>query len=372
MRRCRTFLPSIVGACVAPSTGQAGWSLPLSLALLAGLGLTDCTTSRAPVSPHPVWTNYEMNVSVFSMAFEGSDVWVGTEQGLIEYDLTQDRIIARYDSKNGLVSDIVTTIKVDLRGNKWVGTHGGGLARFDGKAWRNFTVPDLADPYVYDILFDRVGRMWVANWKGVSIFDGSRWKSYTKKDGIVDDWVYALAMDRDGVIWLGTEGGVTRYDGHEFVSYTHKDGVGADLKTIGSYEKIANPSFHHRTTPGKEAEGYNPNYILAAAVDSQNNKWFGTWGAGLSRFDGKRWTTYTTRDGLSGNFISDILIDPGDTLYVATEGGVSVFSRGRWNRLTTHDGLIDDGVFAAVMDPNGSKWFGTLKGISKLEGFSGP
>jgi len=34
--------------------------------------------------------------------------------------------------------------------------------------------------------------------------------------------------------------------------------------------------------------------------------------------------------------------------------------------------LIDDGVFAAVMDPSGSKWFGTLKGISKLEGFSGP
>jgi ligand-binding sensor domain-containing protein len=336
-----------------------------------------CSSSKPSAPTRPVWTNYEINASVFTLAFEGNDVWVGTEQGLIKYDLTQDRIVARYDSKNGLASDIITTVKIDSQGNKWVGMHGGGLAKFDGKTWRLYNVPDLADPYVYDILFDRDGRMWVANWKGVSIFDGTKWKSYTKADGIIDDWVYALTMDRDGVIWLGTEGGVTRYDGRlpageagQFVSYTHKDGVGADLKTIGSYEKIANPSFHHQTTPGKEAEGYNPNYILAAAVDSRNNKWFGTWGAGLSRFDGKTWTTYTTRDGLSGNFISDILVDWDDTLYVATEGGVSVLSQDRWKSYTSKDGLVDDGVFTAVVDALGFKWFGTLKGISKLEGFS--
>lgn len=326
-----------------------------------------CTSSKPAVTARPVWTNYEINTSVFGMAFEGNNIWVGTEQGLIKYDLIHDQIVARYDSKSGLASDIVTTIKIDAEGNKWVGMHGGGLARFDGKTWRLYNVPDLADPYVYDIIFDRAGRMWVANWKGVSVLDGANWKSFTKKDGIVDDWVYALAMDHDGIIWLGTEGGVTRYDGRKFVSFTHKDGVGADLKTIGSYEKIANPSFHHRTTPGKEAEGYNPNYILAAAVDSRNNKWFGTWGAGLSRFDGKSWKTYTTRDGLSGNFISDILIDRNDTLYAATEGGVSILSHGQWRRFTTEDGLVDDGVFAAVMDPLGSKWFGTMKGISKLE-----
>jgi len=57
----------------------------------------------------------------------------------------------------------------------------------------------------------------VANWKGVSIYDGRSasggWHSYTKADGIVDDWVYAMAMDQDGVVWLGTEGGVSRHDG---------------------------------------------------------------------------------------------------------------------------------------------------------------
>ena len=341
--------------------GVAAW--------LAVIIVPGCRSAQAP-PPRPVWTNYEINASVLAMAFEGEDLWLGTEVGLIKYDLARDEILARYDSRNGLASDIVTTIKIDAGGNKWVGTHGGGLAKFDGKSWKYYTVPDLADPYVYDILFDRDGRMWVANWKGVSIYDGREWKSYTQADGIIDKWVYALAMDRDGMIWLGTEGGVSRFDGRRFTSYTHRDGVGASREAVGSYEVIDNPSLHHRNTAGKDADGYNPNYILAAAVDSKNNKWFGTWGAGLTRFDGKKWTSFTMRDGLSGNFISDILVDKDDSLYVATEGGVSVLRKGRWSRYSVKDGLVDNGVFTVIQDRHGSLWFGTLKGISKLTGDS--
>ena len=281
----------------------------------------------------------------------------------------EDRITQAYDSRNGLVSDIVTIVKVDSKGNVWIGTHGGGLSRFDGQAWQHFNVPDLADPYVYDILFDRKDQMWVANWKGVSVYDGKGWRSYTQADGIIDEWVYALALDQDGAVWMGTEGGVTRFDGNTFISYTHKDGIGAKLEAIGGYEKIANPSFHHQNTEGKEAEGYNPNYILSAAVDRHNVKWFGTWGAGLSRFDGKTWKNYTVKDGLPGNFIADILVDPDGVLWVATEGGVGILRNDGWHRLTHRDGLVDDSVFTVSIDHQGFKWFGTLRGVSKLEGF---
>lgn len=346
----------------SPFFGLKGFSAGLIL-------LASACRSAGPPSPLPVWTNYQINASVFALEFDGDYLWVGTDQGLIKYDLAKDEIIARFNSKNSLPLDIVRTIAIDPHKNVWVGTHGGGLARYDGAAWTHYGVPDLADPYVYDIKFDPSGRMWVANWKGVSVFDGTGWKSYTKADGIIDDWVYALAIDRAGVVWMGTEGGVTRYDGGGFVSYSHKDGVGADLKAIGDFEKLRNPSFHHQTTPGKEAEGYNPNYILAAAVDSNDTKWFGTWGAGLSRFDGKKWTNFTTRDGLAGNFVTDILADKDGTLYVTTDGGISLFSAGRWRTYSTKDGLVNDGVFTAAVDGMGYKWFGTLAGISKLDGF---
>ena len=329
-----------------------------------------CVREKPKVEMQPLWTHYRINAGVFDIAFRDTDVWVGTDRGLIQYDLIEDRVNKVYDSSTDLVSEIVTVVKVDSRGDVWVGSHGGGLSQYDGKQWRHFNVPDLADPYVYDIVFDRKGRMWVANWKGVSVYDGKSWHSYTTADGIVDEWVYALAVDEDGSIWLGTEGGVTHYDGRTFVSYNHEDGLGADAETIGPYEPIPNPSFHHQTAEGKEAEGYNPNYILAAAVDRRNTKWFGTWGAGLSRFDGKNWKTYTVKDGMPGNFVSDILVDRQGDLWVATDGGIGLFRDNRWETLTSAQGLLDDRVFSASMDEVGTKWFGTLNGISRLEGFS--
>lgn len=326
-----------------------------------------CSRKKTPEISQPVWTHYQINAGVYDIAFQGSSVWVGTDRGLIRYSLIEDRITKVYGIEDGLISDVITVVKVDSVGHIWVGSHGGGVAEFDGKNWRNFNVPDLADPYVYDILFDKKGQMWVANWRGVSIYDGRRWRSFTKKDGIADDWVYALALDHQGVIWLGTERGVTRFDGKSFLTYDHDDGVGAEMKDIGDYERIPNPSIHHGNAEGKEAEGYNPNYILAAAVDHENVKWFGTWGAGLSRFDGRRWTNFTVRNGLPGNFISDILVDREGTVWVATDGGIGFYENHQWRKLTQQDGLLDDRVFTANTDESGTLWFGTLIGISRLD-----
>ncbi len=343
--------------------------LGVSAVLISGAG---CRSNRTDPEI-PAWTNYRINTSVFSMAFQGDLIWVGTDRGILLYHLKEDRVVSKFDSSNGLVSDVITVIKIGPTGGVWVGTYGGGMSKYDGSDWTHYNTPDLSDPYVYDILFDPEGRMWVANWKGVSVFDGKNWKSYTEEDGIIDDWVYALARDRDGVMWLGTEGGVSRYDGAGFINYTHqKDGLGADLKSIGEFEKIENPSFHHKTSPGKEAEGYNPNYILSAAVDSENNKWFGTWGAGLTRFDGKEWVNFSTVDGLAGNFVADIFVDKKGVLFAATDGGVSMFKKGRWTTLSELNGLVNNGVFSVVPDLGGKLWFGTLEGISKLEGFKAP
>ena len=48
------------------------------------------------------------------------------------------------------------------------------------------------------------------------------------------------------------------------------------------------------------------NFIIAVAVDSQN-KWFGTRSRPL-QIDGKVWTTYTTENGLGGNFVHAVTL----------------------------------------------------------------
>lgn len=93
----------------------------------------------------------------------------------------------------------------------WAGTWGGGVARFDGRRWKNYTVRDgLAGNIVYSIAQEADGTLWFGTNKGVTRFDGKSWRSYDKKNGLLGDDVYSLAVTPKGDIWAGTKRGVTR------------------------------------------------------------------------------------------------------------------------------------------------------------------
>jgi len=64
--------------------------------------------------------------------------------------------------------------------------------------------------------------------------------------------------------------------------------------------------------------------VRAVAVAPDGTLWFGT-SAGVSRFDGATWTTYTTRDGLAANRVSSVTVGPDGTLWFGTAAGVSRF-----------------------------------------------
>ena len=93
----------------------------------------------------------------------------------------------------------------------WAGTWGGGVARFDGKTWRNFTNKDgLAGNIVYAITRDAKGALWFGTNNGVSRYDGKTWRSFGRLSGLLDNNVYSLAVAPNGDIWAGTRRGVTR------------------------------------------------------------------------------------------------------------------------------------------------------------------
>ncbi len=105
----------------------------------------------------------------------------------------------------------VFSLLIDPEGVKWAGTWGGGVARFDGREWKNYTTAHgLAGNVIYAIERDPSGRMWFGTNHGLSAFDGRNWYKvapggrYTGKD------VYAVEADPDGSVWLGYKGGVAR------------------------------------------------------------------------------------------------------------------------------------------------------------------
>jgi ligand-binding sensor domain-containing protein len=343
------------------------------------------TTQSGPI----IWRHFSTaNDPVKTMTMDGPNLWMGTSKGMIRFN-TQTGEYQTYSPKNtggGIVSRGIYVIRVDPKGNKWVGTYGGGLSKFDGTTWTHYTSADgLGDNWVYDLLFDKSGTMWVATWDGVSVFDGTRFKTYRVKDGLPDKWVYTLSLDQDNILWFGTEAGVSRYDGNTWSTYTHKDGIGADVNpdaaaaqfpagttppgSSGGDGNYGSPSSaHHHMNLEKQNTGPNPNFIISSLVDNQNQKWFGTWGAGVTRFDGTTWTTFTKAEGLGGDFVLRLALDPQGHVWVGTDGGASWFDGKNWHTITTTQGLPNNYVFSILFDDRGHRWFGTLKGVSVFRG----
>ncbi|MBI5136410.1 MAG: hypothetical protein HZA24_03625 [Nitrospirae bacterium] len=323
--------------------------------------------------PLPRFINFETGANVKALAMQGRNLWLGMPTGLIRYnvDSYDDHEVftvaeTRRGDRPGLLANGIYAIDVAPDNSLWISTYGGGLTRYDGKDWTTYTPEHgLGDRWAYDVEFDRDGRLWIATWKGLSVLENGRFHTYSEADGLVDKWVYDVEIDRGGLIWCGTEGGVSVFDGTTFTNYTHKDGLGADIPEAERKPVMQSNAAHHQVE-GKANQGYNPNYVLGIAIAPDGGKWIGTWGAGLSHFDGKTWKTYTARDGLGGNFIHALQFDAAGTLWAATDGGVSFFKDGRWQTLTTEQGLQDDNVFSLLFEPDGTRWFGTWTGLSKM------
>ncbi len=337
-----------------------------------------------PAAPaQELWTHWSIPGLVRAVAVADRQVWVGTTGGLIRYDLRNDTQ-AVYTVPGGLLSGIVVALASDPQGRIWAGTYGGGISRFDGKEWRVFTpygagdqrfgkgwrryrpAEGLGDLWVYDLFFDRAGTLWAATWNGVSRLDGDRFHTYRTPDGLVDKWVYAVAAHPDGTLWFGTEQGVSAFDGKHWRSWTHAEGLGAPVSDRRDLPEGYVPPPHHREQKGLGR--YHPNYVLSAAIDAQGNRWFGTWGGGLSRFDGKTWRSFTIQNGLSGDVVHALAVDRNGVLWAGTNGGVSRYDGTSFRNFGRADGLLSDAVFAVFIDRDNAKWFGGLGTLVRYEG----
>lgn len=107
----------------------------------------------------------------------------------------------------------IVAIEVGEDGVVWCGTWGGGLARFDGQRWRNFTVTDgLPSNHVFMLERDGKGGFWVGTSNGLARFDQRRFEVFTARDGLFANNVFSLAIGGED-LWVGSYGGVTRFDG---------------------------------------------------------------------------------------------------------------------------------------------------------------
>ncbi|MFQ5543434.1 MAG: two-component regulator propeller domain-containing protein [Nitrospiria bacterium] len=316
---------------------------------------------------------------VRSLFADDNAVLVGTTEGVLKISTQTGEAVQTVTLRDGLLSPYIFAINKDSNNVYWFGTNNGGLSRYDGSALKNYLPADgLADFWVYGTDFAKDGTLWIATWNGVSHFDGKVFKNYNTADGLADRWVYALSVDFDEAVWFGTEGGVSRLSPNgRWKTWTHRDGLGAPNKHalpksentgFGTLSKSEAEDYKHNHNlsvlgpNGKET--YNENYVFSMAIDTKGMKWFGTWGGGVSRFDGTTWKNFTTDDGLAGNIVYDVTIDPHDgAIWFGTNHGVSRYDGQNWTNLTRQNGLTDENVYAIAIDQKQRVWLGEKGGV---------
>ena len=101
--------------------------------------------------------------------------------------------------------------------------------------------------------------------------------------------------------------------------------------------------------------------------DKAGNLWCGTIGGGVSKYDGKSFTTYTTKQGLASDRVFSISQDKAGNLWFGTyDGGVSKYDGQSFTTYTTTQGLADKFVSHVQEDSKGNLWFATDRGLSVI------
>ncbi len=314
---------------------------------------------------------------------DGDITWIGTSKGLGKHWTKSGRRMV-YDNRSGLLSNGVFYLG-KINGEIWVGTYGGGLSVLEpaSQRWRNYNIPNgLADAFVYDVLKTQSGDVWIATWSGANrvvkgaIDDIASWSLYTVENtggGLPNDWVYGLAEGRNGEVWFATEGGLARYHDGSWANWRHKDGLGAAYEKVAADQQFKNDpgqySSHHARQKVEQGlsevkVAYNPNYVVSLAVDREGRVWAGTWGGGLSRFDGNVWKTYTVQDGLPGNHVFALQADEAGNVWIGTSRGLAKYDGTAFTRYGHEDGLYSNVVFSLAMREGGSAWIGSYGGVS--------
>jgi two-component system sensor histidine kinase ChiS len=342
-------------------------------------------------------------------------LWVGTAVGLNRLDRQTGQFV-RYlhdpGDPDSLSYDLVNSIYQDTAGALWIGTTApGGLAgsldRLDppGAVAPEGRFAHYADRPIQSIYQDEAGRLWFGTINaGLGTLDPQAAPetavSYyrhvpTDTESLADDYVWAILQDPEGALWVATNnGGLDRLDpatgafrhyrndpqdphslANDQTRSLHYDQAGILwVGTFGGgvdrYDRARIKFSVYRNDPD-DANSLNSNQVWSVLEDAQGVVWIGTFGGGLNRLDRRtgQFTHYRHDPGdpgsLSGSNVMAICVDRDGTLWVGLVDG----ALDRFDETTgTFVHYPVNSVTALRQDRDGILWIGTgAAGLGRLD-----
>lgn len=110
-------------------------------------------------------------------------------------------------------------------------------------------------------------------------------------------------------------------------------------------------------------DGVAQSQVYSLLQDHQGTIWMGTRGGGISKFDGKVFTTISQRNGLVNNYINKLVQHRDKQIWIATNNGVSVFNGKQFVNYSLPAGKGNLKVYDLSFDEEDNIWLGTNLGL---------
>lgn len=218
---------------------------------------------------------YKKSKAIFNiMQSKNGTLWFATIQGVYTYDgkSFQPFIIDKNGKGYLNTNHNIEYMLEDKLGSIWFGGRGNeGVYRYNGKTIFKQKLPSLtlqfgtrkvSHNWAWPQLQDKNGDIWFSNWAGVYRYNGVKFTSLTKRDGLpgYNGLVSKIIEDKNGKLWFGGDAGLSRFDGKKFTNFK---------------KELANP------------------WIWSILEAKNGALWVGTRDTGLYLFDGTTFFNYT-------------------------------------------------------------------------------
>lgn len=306
-------------------------------------------------------------------------LWIGTAGGGLDRVDRKSRAVLHLRMRTG--NNDVRALVIDRAGFLWVGTYGGGLSRLNlstvgqQPAFEHFrhdpaNPNSLCDNFVWSILEDKTGKLWIGTNRGLSRFDpaAQRFQNFTSNandsTSLSHEVVRALYQDSRGDIWVGT------YQGLNKLIIPPESG---SVKFKRYYHDPNDPN------------SISHNSVISIYEDASGSLWFGTLGGGLNKLGREfsnhlnqdlareKFVRFSEPDGLPNALVHAIQGDEQGNLWLSTNRGLSRFNerlpRGsQFRNYDVSDGLQSNefNAGASWKSPTGELFFGGINGFNSF------
>jgi signal transduction histidine kinase/ligand-binding sensor domain-containing protein len=221
---------------------------------------------------------------------------------------------------------------------------------------------------------DQFGHIWAATLGGLARFDGLNFLNFTEQQGAPTNSFYNVIADKKGKIWLSSEMGLVRYDGKQFKTITlteqanknipfdlwsdHQSTIWANTKLGGVFQVADNQTIKYNSS-----NGFTDSLVLKIGQYNDSEAiWFTTYKDGLWKLENNVFTkfSYPTEKIL----VEKIIFDQNQNPLLITPNGVYHFIQNQLKFVAFPPNLQD--VTSGVFLPNGDLLLGSRAGLYRL------